>query len=225
MKIINSARAAVLLTLFTSGLCSAVMAQTITSYDATNVQASGFGGWGYTYDGSITVNGSGLVNLSGGSGTLNDGINPTSEQNNELFSIEDHSVITLHLDQTSAFSSFEIFGSAGDIGNTIPGVLTGVTVTIGGTSLDLTSSAAGPTCMSGSCDDIFSLSGTALAGTVGNTITLSNFQGNWAGLYNIGEITVTAAVSAVPEPETYGMLLAGLGLVGFMTRRKGTANT
>lgn len=29
-----------------------------------------------------------------------------------------------------------------------------------------------------------------------------------------------AAISAVPEPETYAMLLAGLGLLGFMARRK-----
>jgi hypothetical protein len=31
------------------------------------------------------------------------------------------------------------------------------------------------------------------------------------------------AIAAVPEPETYGMLLAGLGLVGFMARRRKTA--
>jgi len=30
-------------------------------------------------------------------------------------------------------------------------------------------------------------------------------------------------VSAVPEPETYGMLLAGLGLIGFMARRRKAA--
>lgn len=29
-------------------------------------------------------------------------------------------------------------------------------------------------------------------------------------------------ISPVPEPETYGMMLAGLGLVGFMARRKRT---
>jgi hypothetical protein len=28
------------------------------------------------------------------------------------------------------------------------------------------------------------------------------------------------AVTAVPEPETYAMLLAGLGLVGFAARRR-----
>jgi len=31
-----------------------------------------------------------------------------------------------------------------------------------------------------------------------------------------------ASVAAVPEPETYAMLLAGLGLMGFMVRRKKT---
>jgi hypothetical protein len=31
---------------------------------------------------------------------------------------------------------------------------------------------------------------------------------------------LTIAVAAVPEPETYGMMVAGLGLLGFMARRK-----
>jgi len=30
------------------------------------------------------------------------------------------------------------------------------------------------------------------------------------------------AVAAVPEPETYAMMLAGLGLVGFLARRRKT---
>jgi len=30
----------------------------------------------------------------------------------------------------------------------------------------------------------------------------------------------SSSVTAVPEPETYAMLLAGLGLVGFMARRR-----
>ena len=31
---------------------------------------------------------------------------------------------------------------------------------------------------------------------------------------------VTPSVAAVPEPETYAMLLAGLGLLGFASRRR-----
>lgn len=34
---------------------------------------------------------------------------------------------------------------------------------------------------------------------------------------------VMTSATAVPEPETYAMLLAGLGLAGWMTRRKSSA--
>ncbi len=36
----------------------------------------------------------------------------------------------------------------------------------------------------------------------------------------IDNFSLTASVTAVPEPETYAMLLAGLGLVGLMARRR-----
>lgn len=36
----------------------------------------------------------------------------------------------------------------------------------------------------------------------------------------LGGSTLTAQTLAVPEPETYAMLMAGLGVVGFMARRK-----
>jgi hypothetical protein len=35
-----------------------------------------------------------------------------------------------------------------------------------------------------------------------------------------GMSTALYSLAPVPEPETWGMLLAGLGLVGFMARRK-----
>jgi probable HAF family extracellular repeat protein len=40
------------------------------------------------------------------------------------------------------------------------------------------------------------------------------------GINNHGQV---AAISTIPEPETYAMLLAGLGLVGVMARRRKTA--
>jgi PEP-CTERM motif len=46
-----------------------------------------------------------------------------------------------------------------------------------------------------------------------------------AGTYTLteflGEGTYTLTISAVPEPATYGMLLAGIGLVGAALRRHG----
>ena len=41
-------------------------------------------------------------------------------------------------------------------------------------------------------------------------------SGSWIGAANL-------QVAAVPEPETYAMMIAGLGLMGFMVRRKKAA--
>jgi len=53
----------------------------------------------------------------------------------------------------------------------------------------------------------------------------ANMEGNW-GTFNIWPVHTgdVASISAVPEPETYAMLLAGLGLIGFIGRdRKSSA--
>jgi hypothetical protein len=58
----------------------------------------------------------------------------------------------------------------------------------------------------------FSMTFTASSATT--TIGLTGNQGpNYIGLDNV-------AVVAVPEPETYAMMLAGLGLMGFIARRR-----
>jgi hypothetical protein len=41
------------------------------------------------------------------------------------------------------------------------------------------------------------------------------------GINNHGQVAVISAL--IPEPETYAMLLAGLGLLGFIARRRKTA--
>src|SRR5579864_6026194 len=73
--------------------CGEAAPITISSYDVLNAEASGFGGWSYQYTGTITPNGS-LVNLTGGSGTLNDGLVTPAVVNNMLFTVQDKSVIT-----------------------------------------------------------------------------------------------------------------------------------
>lgn len=59
--------------------------------------------------------------------------------------------------------------------------------------------------------------------TTGNHVLTFDYAGSAQGLgdegWGLNNITVEG-VSAVPEPETYAMLLAGLGMIGFMARRR-----
>lgn len=67
--------------------------------------------------------------------------------------------------------------------------------------------------------------GSNLASVLSNvtsfTLTTESFSSSTFPDEQVGidNISITS-VSNVPEPETYGMLLAGLGLVGFSARRK-----
>ncbi|HOY69753.1 MAG TPA: FxDxF family PEP-CTERM protein [Methylotenera sp.] len=47
-----------------------------------------------------------------------------------------------------------------------------------------------------------------------------SFQNSGTPGDNIGALLDNVSVTAVPEPETYALMLAGLGLVGFAARRK-----
>jgi hypothetical protein len=63
-------------------------------------------------------------------------------------------------------------------------------------------------------------SNTSLSGAPVLTWDANNLWANFSGLTFVPgqfELVVTAAV---PEPETYAMLLVGLGLIGFMARRR-----
>ncbi len=44
--------------------------------------------------------------------------------------------------------------------------------------------------------------------------------GSTGGVAQFDGVSVGAAVAAVPEPETYAMMLAGLGAIGFLSRRR-----
>lgn len=56
--------------------------------------------------------------------------------------------------------------------------------------------------------------------TTGSKYELS-FLGKWNGPASLSvSASPWVAVTAVPEPETYAMMLAGLGLVGTMVRRR-----
>ncbi len=71
----------------------------------------------------------------------------------------------------------------------------------------------------------FSFDNTSVTG-VFSPLAAGNYfyevTGNVTGSVG-GSYTLSSTVSAVPEPETYAMLLAGLGLVGFSARRRRVA--
>jgi hypothetical protein len=61
--------------------------------------------------------------------------------------------------------------------------------------------------------------GTCMTGWVKDTSGVLGAGGTMRGTYPVTE-SITAAV---PEPETYAMMMAGLGMIGFMARRRRAA--
>ena len=230
-------------------LPAAVQAQSIASYDLLNVVSPRIIYGSPDYNGTITPTGKNsefnygccgmfyppLSNYTGGSGTLNNGADLDRDGLHAVISEKDHSAIVLHLSAASTIHTIDFFSptSAGAGLMHFSGLLAGATISFGGQSLALDSTAWGPKCLVELCNDRFSLLGTSLDGLVTDTITINNFKIHPSPsqqLFNVGEITVNGAangglpaipnIPAVPEPQTYAMLLSGLGVAGFMVRRR-----
>ncbi len=63
----------------------------------------------------------------------------------------------------------------------------------------------------------------AIGSPVSASYDLKTRTGNIGALLSVYSQGVAGPVSPVPEPEIYGMMAAGLGLMGFMVRRKKSA--
>lgn len=77
---------------------------------------------------------------------------------------------------------------------------------------------AGPANCCSSPSNGFSYSGTTTFNVAAGDVYGFNFGGNNSDSNNF--LTGTLSIAAVPEPSTYAMLLAGLGMLGFAARRK-----
>lgn len=74
----------------------------------------------------------------------------------------------------------------------------------------------------------FNQGNTSVAGTLSNcSLTGCDYTMGWQSLIvggsfngNIGTWALSGTIAAVPEASTYGMMIAGLGLVGFVARRR-----
>jgi hypothetical protein len=77
---------------------------------------------------------------------------------------------------------------------------------------DLTKNFSGTYSIASSTLSGFSLSNVSVNGNVAEI--------NWAGVSFTTDSSLVLNISAVPEPATYGMLVAGLGLLGVVARRR-----
>jgi hypothetical protein len=129
-----------------------------------------------------------------------------------------------------AFSDIFTFGDTGTQSTAASFSVVDVPLSVGGTNFDgiltgLSLFSAGANGIVGGGDDTLLQSSIS---TGGNSLTLNYDQ----PLSGASFITVTGvsngtagaiyagAVAAIPEPETYAMLLAGLGLMGAVVRRR-----
>jgi hypothetical protein len=124
------------------------------------------------------------------------------------FSLSESGGYTLSGGSAYATGSFKAVDIEGTTGNQIPVSFSGILD--GGTWNAHATIALPATGWGGTDGEVSSV-----------TLTLSNLlyaSGN-ASIWKEG-VSITSHVTAVPEADTYAMLLAGLGLVGFMARRR-----
>ncbi len=205
-----------------AGLGASASAQSVTGYDILDAAESGFGGWAHVYNGTITNTGSGTANgfafdradYSGDGGTLNDGNLGTGAGDTQLFanSSDADPRITVFLDGLYELDDITLFSFDG--GNTIPGRILGVDVTINGNTESFLTSEPSTN------DEFIDLVGSSLDGLQATSFTLSNFLHDGGNsldeMFSISEIQARGTL--VPAPSALALL--GVGGLALSRRRR-----
>lgn len=222
-------------TLF-AGLCvtlSATMAHavTIVGYDILNASPQATLSQRFDYTGTTTPSAAGVpgtVDLLGGTGSLTDGIIPTSTTGLNPFSNDSspNASITLFFDSFVRVGTIELFGLE-NAGNAFGGALTGLLVTIGDFSANFSTIGFGLENRVGRLvHDRVDLEGTLFSQLETDRVTLSGFttdQVFFGDTFTLGEIVVTEStseVAPVPLPASGLLMIAGIAGIGALRRRK-----
>lgn len=197
-------------------------AVSITSYNILNARTSGYGGWGHTYNGTITSLGGTLANYSGGGGTLNNGTIETNASTTQLFDTTVSPSITLFLSQSVRVDQIELYNY--NDGNGIPGCLTSFTVTINGVSVNYSTVGFGSVNgANGGVNERVTLNSSQNTLTT-SQITLSSFvsASSYPTYFSTNEIVVNGTTaSSVPNISSnnvnFGNVRVGTSSAGTLT--------
>jgi hypothetical protein len=121
---------------------------------------------------------------------------------------------TLHFN-VGALQSLELSFAYKTLGDTSSVSLTGP----GGASWNLSSTGLGFLLANPGPNTSFS---TSLSNLAAGNYSLTFAVGGPLGL-KVDDLTITTVAQLVPEPESYALMLAGLGVVGFLARRRSRA--